>query len=71
MTQPAADTDLVVLAIADEAAAAEEAWKAAAKRYQYAPVGTKLERGRLLQEAAAAAVAARLALRAARREVSR
>lgn len=64
--QSAAD-DLVVLAAADQAAAADEAWGTAQRRFLLAPHGERESRLRVLQEAAREALKAGLAVDAARR----
>lgn len=64
---PRAVDDLVVLAAADQAAAADEAWAAAQRRFLLAPHGERESRLKTLQEAAREALRAALAIEAARR----
>lgn len=65
ITQPPIN-DLVVLAAADHAAAADEAWAAAQRRFHLAPHGEREARLTALKEAAQEALRAGLHLKAAR-----
>lgn len=66
MAQLLPTDDLVVLAAADQAAAADEAWAAAQRRFHLAPHGEREARLTALREAAQEALRAGLQLRAAR-----
>lgn len=66
MAQLLPTDDLVVLAAADQAAAADEAWAAAQRRFHLAPHGEREARLTALKEAAQEALRAGLQLRPAR-----
>lgn len=66
MAQLLPTDDLVVLAAADQAAAADEAWAAAQRRFHLAPHGERETRLTALKEAAQEALRAGLQLKAAR-----